>query len=97
MTGEAQAREGPASTQEEIVVPLTATFSDLPTDAHKNYVWIFDPGKKTVSRREVKLGPINVQGIKVGGVRSGEWVVTAGVHHLHEGERVEVLKSGDQP
>jgi hypothetical protein len=45
-----------------------------------------------VSRREVETGPLTDQGITVtAGLATGEWVATAGVSYLREGQQVRIL------
>jgi hypothetical protein len=46
----------------------------------------------TVKRREVKTGELRDQGIEiVNGLVEGEWVVTAGVNTLQEGQQASIL------
>jgi RND family efflux transporter MFP subunit len=93
MSGEAQARDrSTGSTGTEIVVPLTALFSRQ-DQGDASYVWVLDPDKQTVSRRQVTAGEVTTLGVKVTrGLKPGEWVVTAGVHELEEGQKVTLLK-----
>lgn len=54
------------------------------------WVWVIDPGAKTVSRRQVKVRQI-VQDDMIeirSGLKEGEVVATAGVYHLEEGMKV---------
>jgi RND family efflux transporter MFP subunit len=73
-----------------VVIPETAIFSP-----DKNtYVWVIDDKSKKVSKREVKTGKLLESGIEVlEGIQPGEWVATAGVHYLKEGQQVRVLSS----
>ena len=73
------------------VVPDTAVFT-LPDDA-KTYVWVLDPEAGVVHRREIRTGNVTQFGLAVlDGVVPGEWVVTAGVHYLKEGQKVRLLE-----
>ena len=70
-------------------IPVTATFSQGEID--KTYVWVIDEQTKTVSRREIKTAELTDQGIKVvEGLESGEWIATAGVNYLREGQQVRI-------
>lgn len=70
-----------------LVVPDSAVFT-LPEEA-KTSVWVFDPETEVVQRREVRVGNVTRFGWTIlDGVAPGEWVVTAGVHNLEEGQKV---------
>lgn len=57
-------------------------------------VWIVDPGKLTVSLREVKVGQFNASSVIVThGLQNGDVVVTADVQELHPGQQVRLLGS----
>jgi RND family efflux transporter MFP subunit len=74
-----------------IVIPISAVFS--PEQNAATYVWVFDEPTATVSRREVFTGELADHGIPVeDGLSPGEWVVTAGVSYLREGETVRLLE-----
>ncbi len=74
-----------------LIAPDTALFT-LP-DGSKTYVWVFDPEAGIVHRREVRTGNITRFGLAVlDGVAAGEWIVTAGVHNLKEGQKVRLLE-----
>ncbi len=79
--------------QTGLEIPVTATFSQGEID--KTYVWVIDEPAKTVSRREVKTAELTDRGIKVvDGLKSGEWIATAGVNYLREGQQVRI--AGEQ-
>ncbi len=68
-----------------VEIPLSAV---LDKD-DQSFVWIIDDGTKMVSRRQVTVGALSTRGIRVTtGLNSGEWIATAGVHYLTEGQRV---------
>jgi RND family efflux transporter MFP subunit len=72
-----------------LIVPDTAVFT-LPDDA-KTCVWVLDPEAGVVHRREIRTGNVTRFGLAVlDGVAPGEWVVTAGVHYLEEGQKVRL-------
>jgi RND family efflux transporter MFP subunit len=69
-------------------VPMTAIFD------HKGqpHVWVLDEAGETAMRRPVSLGPLERDGTRVqGDLHAGQQVVTAGVQHLREGQKVRVL------
>lgn len=73
-----------------VEIPVSAVFSPEATD--KSYVWIIDEQSGTVSRREVTTGELTDRGIRIkSGLNPGEWVATAGVHSLAEGQQVRIL------
>jgi RND family efflux transporter MFP subunit len=73
-----------------VEVPTGALFSSEKTK--KSCVWVVDQETKRVSRREVETGRLTDFGIMVqDGLKGGEWIVTAGVHYLRDGQRVRVL------
>jgi len=74
-----------------IIVPISAIFS--PEDNDKSFVWVGDGETGVVSRREVSVGALNDIGIPVlSGLEPGEWVVTAGVSYLNEGQKVKLME-----
>lgn len=71
------------------VIPTSAVLGE---QGGKSYVWML--GKDNVVRKhEVKLGNMMDGFITVtNGLKSGDLVVSAGVHYLNEGQKVSVLK-----
>lgn len=56
-------------------------------------VWIFDPETEMVHLQEVFLEKIAMEGAIVSGrIEEGQWIVTAGVYHLHENQKVRLLE-----
>lgn len=77
-----------------LVLPYTAVFT-LPDDA-KTCVWVFDPEAGVVHRREIRTGNVTQFGLALlDGVAPGEWVVTAGVHYLKEGQKVRLPEEAE--
>jgi RND family efflux transporter MFP subunit len=72
-------------------VPVQALFNP---GGDKSSVWIFDAQTQTVRPQEVWVEKLNrQQGVEVSGdLTPGQWVVTAGVHHLQPGQKVRLLK-----
>lgn len=76
--------------QHQLTVPIGAVFT--PDTQRQSYVWLVDEPSQTVSRRSVKTGAITSLGLTiVEGIEPGDWVVTAGVHSLREGQRVRLI------
>ncbi len=92
MAGEASARiEIPGGQNLRYEVPIGAVFS--PNEGKDAYVWIVDEGAGTVSRRAVQVGEATPRGVAIlSGVTSGDWIVTAGVDRLVEGQQVRLLE-----
>ena len=90
------------------LVPLSAIFTEeggsqavlegvvdatLPPAERPTFVWIVDEGDMTVKRRAVVTDEITARGMRLKeGVEIGEWVVTAGVYSLVEGQKVRISK-----
>ena len=67
------------------LLPLTSIYRK----GNASAVWIYDEKSRTVSLRPIVVGQFREDGVIVtGGVARGEWIVTAGVHKLREGETV---------
>ena len=74
---------------EAVSVPLTAIYAPVGGD---DYVWVIG-SDNIVERRRVVLGELTGKEsvIVEYGLKSGERVVSAGVYHLTNGERVRLL------
>ena len=76
--------------QNDLVIPETSVFSV--DDSSTSYVWVIDDKAKTVSKRKVSTGALLDSGITIkDGLKPGEWIATAGVHYLKEGQQVRIL------
>ncbi len=76
--------------KDRFATPVQALFNP---GGDKSSVWIFDAKTQTVRRQEVWVERLNRQGVEISGdLAPGQWVVTAGVHHLQPGQRVRLLK-----
>ena len=100
MAGRANGKARLPGEEEEsklIVLPVTAVFA--PEAEKKSFVWVIDESSKMVSRREVTTGELMDTGIPVTqGLKHDEWVATAGVHFLREGQKVQILDGqGGEP
>jgi RND family efflux transporter MFP subunit len=81
------------STDEDVeafIVPVEAVAND---SSRETFVWIFDPKESHVEKRFVQTGKLVTGGIEISGtLHPGEFVVTAGIHFLDEGQRVRNLE-----
>lgn len=77
----------------EVCVPSSAVLDK----EGKIGVFVYSPESKTVSRREISVKTMNSDGTAtVEGLSAGELVVSAGVRHLVDGQRVEVVKPSSE-
>lgn len=73
-------------------VPVTSIFEQQ----GKSFVWVVDEKSTTVHLKEVETLELTNLGVRVkGDLKSGDWVATAGVHSLEEGQKVRLLKEGN--
>lgn len=74
-----------------ITIPASCLVS---ADGEESYVWIVNPATGLVSRQTVTVARFTPYGLVVSeGLKAGDWVVTAGVHSLSEGQIVSLLES----
>lgn len=93
MAGRATSREDPRGPElaTGLVVPETALFTQ--GAEAQSFVWVVDDETLSVSAREVRTSELTRFGYTVmAGLEPGDWVVTAGVHHLREGQVVRILE-----
>ena len=87
-TGDVDVRE--RVRRRDIVVPVSAVFS--PDKGEASYVWVIDEASKVVTRRKIVARRFLDSGIVVeDGLKPGEWIATAGVHFLAEGQEVRIV------
>ena len=74
----------------ELCIPLNAVFEK----SGASFVWVYHPGEGVVKSRKVTTGQLTGNNLVTitDGVDAGEQVVSAGVHHLHENQEVEILE-----
>jgi len=79
-----------ASEKQEISVPLQAVFNEN----SKEYVWVVDTAALTIKKQEISTTSLNKEGRMVVSccLNGDEQIVTAGVHKLHEGQKIKILK-----
>ena len=82
--------ESPIANMQGIEIPLAAVFT--PETEMQDYVWVLNESTQTVHRRKVKTGALTIGGtIITEGLKLDELVVTAGVHSLKEGQKVQIF------
>jgi RND family efflux transporter MFP subunit len=78
----------------DLIVPPSAVFTA--ETGQETFVWVVGAEKK-VARKAVKTGKLTPVGLAVTeGLKPGDWVVTAGVHSLREGQEVKLLEEGSR-
>lgn len=89
MAGTSRGRlELPRETESSgLEIPADAVFAN----EGKEFVWVITGSPLTVTRREVRSQGLTSRGVRVLGIKAGECIATAGVHHLREGQRVRIL------
>ncbi len=64
----------------------------MPKNTITDRLFSIDEQTKTVSKREVKTGELLDTGVSIeDGLKPGEWIATAGVHYLKDGQQVSIL------
>lgn len=74
-----------------ITIPGSAVFHEKTSD----FVWVYNPSSKKVAKREIVISGVVSEGKAAvsSGVKSGEQLVTAGVHYLVDGQEVKPVKT----
>ena len=76
--------------ERQVEVPISATFAGA---EGRSMVWVIDEASNKVASRSVETGELTNQGIEItSGLETGEWVVTAGVNTLKEGQQIRILE-----
>lgn len=76
------------------IIPVTAL---SPAAEGGFVVWVFDPAEGVVRARDVSVGPVTGEMVRVEeGLSPGEQIVTAGVSALFEGMAVRPLRGGTE-
>ena len=71
-------------------IPAGAIFSS--GDEQQTFVWVIEEPSMTLVRRDVEVGLAGPTGFYIeNGLERGDWILTAGVHSVSEGQRVRVL------
>jgi RND family efflux transporter MFP subunit len=88
-------RESAETAAGGVHVPVGAVFT--PETEDSNYVWVIDEQTGVVRQQEVVTGELVRAGIQVlEGLKPGDWVATAGVHTLREGQQVSIMTTAGE-
>jgi RND family efflux transporter MFP subunit len=80
----------PGQEKQDVIIPVGAVFSS--TDSLRTHVWIYDTQSQIVTKRTVQKGSITDGGLVITeGLKQGDWIATAGVHFLTDGQKVRLL------
>jgi len=75
------------------LIPVSAVFS---ADTQQAFVWLVNPETLKVHKHKIVTGDLAKESIKVfKGLKKGDMVVTAGVYHLREGQKIKPILSED--
>lgn len=75
---------------ERFTVPLSSLVNK---SANETLVWILNRDTGSVEKRTVTVISLLKEGVEVeGALSAGEWLVTAGAHHLTDGQAARLLK-----
>ena len=78
-----------------ITIPVSALYT-IP-NAKDSYVWIINQSDNTVAQRQVTVGNLKDHGILIeAGLEAGEWIATAGVNYLREGQQVRIVQDNKE-
>ncbi len=84
--------EGTDSRTFGIEIPVMAVFTEAASD--NTFVWVIDETSSTVNKRKVEVGKLAARGIRIlSGLNEDEWIASAGVHYLFEGQKVKLQQS----
>jgi RND family efflux transporter MFP subunit len=73
-----------------LVIPESAIFQ---SENGEKYLWLIDEIQMKVHQSQpVTPRQLDAFGVRVTGVEAGQWVVTAGVHYLEEGQQIRILE-----
>ena len=76
-----------------IEIPVTSVFTDV--ESGGTLVWVVNEDSLTVSKRKIEVQQVGDRGMRIiSGLKEGEIIASAGVHYLHEGQKVKLLEDG---
>lgn len=88
--------EDEKAASQDLIVPPSALFEPVQEKASGPCVWVVGSDKK-VALQAVETGKLTPVGMIVAkGLKSGDMVVTAGVHSLRAGQEVKLLQEGSR-
>lgn len=73
----------------KVSIPLSAVFEK----DSQSYVWVYNPASSLISAHKIKAAEVLLNGIVIlsEGPEAGATIVTAGIHSLKEGDKVQLL------
>lgn len=83
--------------------PAASNVMQLPLSAvtaedQQAYVWVFDQASSTLRKANISIGTYGRDSVPVlSGLTPNDWVVVAGVHLLHAGQKVNAVTHDNQP
>ncbi|MCF2909357.1 efflux RND transporter periplasmic adaptor subunit [Pseudoalteromonas sp. DL2-H2.2] len=90
MSGVAMADVNLPGQESQVVIPVSSVVSSA--DGATTYVWRYSQELQQVTKVEIETAGINSKGLVVTkGLAAGDWIATAGVHFLKEGQNVRLL------
>lgn len=83
--------------RDERTATLSVPLSALTAEAERAFVWRVSP-EGVLERASVRVGAYGAERVPVfEGLAADDWVVLAGVHTLHEGQRVRAVDRDNRP
>lgn len=73
-----------------IQIPSSAIFHQ----ENKNFVWLYQKGSQQVEKQEIRINTLNKDGM-IGissGLKENDRIISAGVHHLTDGQKVQPIQ-----
>ena len=76
-------------------IPVAALYT-IP-NSQDSYVWVIDETNSVVVQRLVAVGNLTDHGILIeSGLEAGEWIATAGVNYLRQGQQIRILQDDEE-
>lgn len=75
--------------EETFIVPLSALITSV--DGKNSYVWKYNEEASIVKKISVEKGKLSDAGVAVKGLKSGDWIASAGSNYLIDGQKVRLL------
>lgn len=83
-----------AAKAQQALIPLSALYEQ----AGKPAVWLVDTKTHQVHLTQVSVAAYREQGVALdGGISAQQWIVTAGVHKLRDGEAIAPIDTSNRP
>lgn len=77
---------------------LSVPLSAVTAEGSQAYVWVVNPVTSQLKKANISIGAYGRDSVPVlSGLQPHDWVVVAGVHLLHEGQKVNAINRDNQP